>query len=137
MGIKFISSISVDSTVNTNYKYYITISNTDIDGNAFGLNTFYKVQIRFGDIVLPGTVTAAWLNTNIDHFSEWSQVCLIKGIEQPYININTLGGDDPISNPPTNPEFIAPPTAFAGQLYYSVQFSSVQSLSRVQLFATP
>ena len=45
LGIKFISSISTDSTINTDYKYYITINNTDVDGNVFGLNTFYKVQI--------------------------------------------------------------------------------------------
>lgn len=97
LGIKFISSISVDSNVNNSYKYYITIDNTDVDDNVFGLNTFYKVQIRFSSVNKPVTPTAAWINSHLDDFSEWSQVCLIKGIEQPYININEFGNDDPES----------------------------------------
>lgn len=111
LGIKFISSISIVENPIDDYKYYITIANEDVINNVFELNQFYKVQIRFGNINLPPTPTAAWINDNIDYFSEWSQVCLIKGIEQPHISINTLDSTALTT-------FLIPPTAFIGKLYY-------------------
>jgi len=35
---------------------------------------------------------ASWIYNNTQYFSEWSKVCLIKGIEQPVISIH--GFDD-------------------------------------------
>lgn len=66
----------------------------------FEPNQYYKVQIRFvsSEITSAGTattitsnqgtynyykITSSWLNANINHFSEWSTVCLIKGLSQP------------------------------------------------------
>lgn len=111
LGIKFISSISTVQNPTDDYKYYITINATDLIGDIFGLNTFYKVQIRFGDIVLPSNPDAAWLEANINHFSEWSKVCLIKGITQPHISINTLEEGNLVT-------FFIPPTEFVGKMYY-------------------
>lgn len=112
LGIKFINSISQVSNPTDDYKYYITINTTDLINNQFALNQFYKVQIRFGDIVLPSSSpSASWVNDNIDHFSEWSKVCLIKGIEQPLIHINTLESTGTTT-------FFVPPTEFIGKLYY-------------------
>lgn len=90
LGIKFISSISIVSNPTDDFKYYITIANEDVINNIFELNQFYKIQIRFGDINLSQNPDSTWINDNIDHFSEWSQVCLIKGISQPTVEINQL-----------------------------------------------
>ena len=92
LGIKFISvqnnNIPIDSNVTDDYKYYITINNEEVKG--FEQNTFYKVQIRFGQSSLPDSITGNWVNDSINSFSEWSSVCLIKGISQPLISITDL-----------------------------------------------
>lgn len=111
LGIKFINSISTVANPTDDFKYYITINNEDLINDEFGLNQFYKIQIRFGDIAAPASPTAAWVNDNINHFSEWSKVCLIKGIEQPHILINTLDQEGLTT-------FFIPPTEFVGKLYY-------------------
>lgn len=80
-------------------KYYIEIKNTDLEGGNFYIDQFYKVQIRF-----TGTGAAAqslttpqaidtWLIANQQYFSEWSSVCLIRGISKPSLSI--LGFGDP------------------------------------------
>lgn len=70
------------------------------DMAKFEPNQYYKVQIRFAssDVSYNGEVitvnsnlgtynycklTSSWLNANISYFSEWSTVCLIKGLSQP------------------------------------------------------
>ena len=97
-GIK-LSSVFEDISVSGDDRYYITIYPSDMQ-NGFELNQIYKVQIRFTHIDTPlpegaifgeeawPAVTSAWLNENFKRFSEWSTVCLIKGITQPSININ-------------------------------------------------
>lgn len=93
LGIKFIpsSNIAIDAEATDDYKYYISISSSQVLNNQFELNRFYKVQIRFGDNNLPQiSPTATWVNANIDHFSQWSSVSLIKGISQPIVEINQL-----------------------------------------------
>ena len=94
-----ISQLNIDTAVQTDEKYYIVINPGDVqqsaDGtSAFELNQFYKVQLRFtavGAEQPPETKIAAWLLNNQKYFSEWSTVCLIKGIEQPVINLHCLG----------------------------------------------
>ena len=94
-----ISQLNIDTAVQTDEKYYIVINPGDVqqsaDGiSAFELNQFYKVQLRFtavGAEQPPETKIAAWLLNNQKYFSEWSTVCLIKGIEQPVINLHGLG----------------------------------------------
>ena len=93
-----ISQLNIDTAVQTDEKYYIVINPGDVqqsaDGtSAFELNQFYKVQLRFtavGAEQPPETKIAAWLLNNQKYFSEWSTVCLIKGIEQPVINLHGL-----------------------------------------------
>lgn len=73
--------------------YYITIADSDL-AESFRNNTYYKVQLRFISAaeVASGNVplkpTSDWLNANLDAFSEWSTVCLIKGISDPTLKIN-------------------------------------------------
>ena len=80
-GIK-ITNLIIDNDKKTDDKYYIEISDKDIQGNKFNYNQYYKVQIRFTDNTLSKIPNSSvkidgWLNSNLDHFSEWSTVLLI------------------------------------------------------------
>ena len=102
-GIK-IASMVYDSTAQDDYNYYVEIPTNDLAEGVFGLNEFYKVQLRFTSISAPnppssGKGLATWLYNNIRYFSEWSRVCLIKGIEQPIVTIR--GFDDTKENQET------------------------------------
>ncbi len=86
-----------DTSVTTNYKYYIDILSDDIQG-GFKNNQYYKVQIRFTGAAAANVslntpqAIDSWLAANLQYFSEWSSVCLIRGISQPIL---TLQGFDP------------------------------------------
>ena len=107
-GIK-ITNMIYDSNAKGQYNYYIQINPSDLMKNSFGLNEFqlnqfYKVQLRFtsinaSDPPSEGRQLATWLFDNMQYFSEWSKVCLIKGIEQPHISIR--GFDDTQDNQKT------------------------------------
>lgn len=99
-GIK-IAELSYDSNATGDYKYYVDINlptsstPSDLVGDSFEVNQFYIAQLRFTSInanAAPsqGTELDTWLYDNRDYFSEWSTMCLIKGIDQPYISINSL-----------------------------------------------
>ena len=96
-GIK-ICSIGVNDEIETDEKYYIDIDPNDLTSKVFELNHFYKVQIRFTGkeaAQLPSqTQIASWLVDNQKYFSEWSTVCLIKGIEQPHIYLKGFDNVD-------------------------------------------
>ena len=93
-----VCDIVEDSTIgNTNKKYYITINQNDLNDKSFLINNYYKVQIRFvskeaktlTELNNVGAYkeTAAWLLENRDYFSEWSTVCLIRGIAKPVLKM--------------------------------------------------
>ena len=86
-GIKICSILEDGSR--TDDKYYIKIDPDDLTERSFGINQFYKVQIRFtgtgADSISGSSPSASWLTENQEYFSEWSTVCLIKGIEKPNI----------------------------------------------------
>lgn len=88
-----------------NDRYYIVIDRNalvtkDSNGNGVLLtNIYYKVQIRFtstrdqdGNIISQVTnpVDSNWYTKYLDCFSEWSTVCLIKGIETPKVTLTGL-----------------------------------------------
>lgn len=76
-------------------KWYINIYGTDIK-NGFNINTYYKVQIRFtsNNIITPESQAIdSWLAKNINNFSEWSTVCLIRGISIPKLQLKTFDED--------------------------------------------
>ena len=88
-----LTNIYVDSSVTTDAKYYIKIQKTDIENNNFKIDEYYKVQIRFTDteaeevsMAIPQAIDG-WLVNNLDHFSEWSSVCLVRGISKPTLNL--------------------------------------------------
>ena len=79
-------------------KYYITISTNDLLETDFYKNQYYKVQIRFTKSgVATGTShwyktsdnpSLEWLNGHLESFSEWSTVCLIRKITEPFLDMS-------------------------------------------------
>lgn len=89
--------IEEDTSIKTDTKYYIILKNDDLE-NGFEPNIYYKVQIRFSEIPkenIPEDFNppATWYNENLDNFSEWSSVCIIKGITQPVVTIKGLNNE--------------------------------------------
>lgn len=78
--------------------------------SKFNINEYYKVQIRFTSIAasdidigtppsnwseedqkyIDAQVIDSWLVQNLDKFSEWSTVCLIRGISNPILSVKGL-----------------------------------------------
>lgn len=97
-------------------KYFIEIEIEDLQRGYFEKNSFYKVQIRFtsteaSDFTEEQPI-ASWFTENLEYFSEWSTVCLIKGIEQPEILLTGLTTSD--VNILTSPTL-----SVVGELYYA------------------
>ena len=60
--------------------------------DQFELNTYYKIQVR---LTKAGTTkekvgTSTWFNSNLENFSEWSTVCLIRAIATPTLQLNAV-----------------------------------------------
>lgn len=85
-------------------RYYIELEPNDLlqpieiaeNTKGFELNTFYKVQIRFSGVdasdktVVTDTgwsMPAYWYSDNLNKFSEWSTICILKAISPPQINL--------------------------------------------------
>ena len=97
-----LKTINEDPLVETDSKYYITIAPTD---GTFDIDKFYKVQIRFTTteadpiaLTIPQAIDD-WLSENLDYFSEWSRVTLIKWIAENYITIEGQRLTETISIP--------------------------------------
>ena len=89
------SGIKLTTLKQNNKGYYIEIPASDIQG-GFKLNEYYKVQIRFtskDSAAAPNSSAIdGWLANNLNYFSEWSAVTLIRGISQPNISIKDING---------------------------------------------
>ena len=88
-----LTDIKTDLTRVSDDKYYIEIKNSDIE-EGFQINQYYKVQIRFtaagaADVSLdtPQAIDS-WLAANLSNFSEWSTVCLVRGISVPSLSVS-------------------------------------------------
>ena len=90
-----LTKLQVDSTRVSSDRYFIDITPSDIEGGAFKINKYYKVQLRFTStkaekigLTVPQAIDF-WLNKkeNLTEFSEWSTVCLVRGISVPHLNI--------------------------------------------------
>lgn len=68
----------------TQYKYYVELYNSDL-AEGFQPDLTYKIQLRLADDQGPadGIATIAYFNNAQNLFSEWSSVCLIRGIVPP------------------------------------------------------
>ena len=69
--------------------YYIDISPSEIAGDEWIYNQYYKLQLRFdnADAPLNGVFDNAYLTDNLEHFSEWSQELLLRPISEPQVLI--------------------------------------------------
>lgn len=107
-GIKVFTSkdkdkFGIDETVSGNNKYYITLTEEDFisldneDLKKFTINQYMKAQIRFtkkGEATNAKNIgTIDWFNEQINNFSEWSTVCLLRPISQPNVYISELNQD--------------------------------------------
>lgn len=95
-----LATMKVDSSKTTNDKYYIEILPSDMENGNFVIDRYYKVQLRFTSATLPQDqepsldlpqAIDSWLSTNLRYFSEWSTVCLIRGISVPFISLKDFG----------------------------------------------
>ena len=88
-----LTDIKTDLTRTSDDKYYIEIKPNDIE-EGFVINQYYKVQIRFtavgaADVDLtPPQAIDSWLAANLSNFSEWSTVCLVRGISVPSLSVS-------------------------------------------------
>ena len=67
-----------------------------------------------------------WLFNNKDYFSEWSTMCLIRGIDQPQIEMSNL-------NTTTMVELDSPLTGISGKLYYNNNSNEKEYLKCYQI----
>lgn len=87
-----LKEIQTDNT-RADDKYYIEINTNDIE-NGFSIDEYYNIQIRFtsteaGEISLSTPQALdSWLTTNLDYFSEWSRVCIIRAISLPTMTVS-------------------------------------------------
>mgnify|MGYP007000557953 CR=1 FL=1 len=92
-------------------QYYISLKKTSLKNDKFELNVYYKVQIRFmtSDVIVPKKVNNfddaiqqkyAWFNdvNNSKNFSEWSKICLIRGIATPIFSFNSFNASTNSNN---------------------------------------
>jgi hypothetical protein len=115
-GIK-IANLKYDNSIKDNYNYYVEISpSKDLVNGQFELNQFYKIQLRFTSIEADDPPSQSkgintWLSNNMDYFSEWSKVCLIKGIASPHISIANFTENESVIFPNKLTEIV-------GKMYY-------------------
>ena len=113
-----ITNLQLDASVDGDNKYFITINPDDLDGGIFELNQYYKVQIRFtGNEAATLTDTkkiSSWLVNNQKFFSEWSTVCLIKGIQQPLLYLKGFEQNSELDQTLFTTEIID----FIGNMYF-------------------
>lgn len=91
-----LTTVHEDVTRKTDDKYYIDITKNDMVNDKFEINQYYKVQIRFTganaasvSLATPQQIDG-WLAANLDKFSEWSTVCLVRGISSPTLSVNNF-----------------------------------------------
>lgn len=121
-----IADLQIDTNVSGDSKYYIFISPSDLQDGEFAIGEYYKVQLRFtstsASTLTDTSKIAAWLTANQEYFSEWSTVCLIRGIEQPSIYLrqfeNATGTNDVV--------FSSSVLQLVGGLYYELDNSNLE-----------
>ena len=89
-GLKLDSIVKIDEKRLSEDRYYIELSNMDF--KEFNPYRYYKVQLRSTDrIQNSNTVSSLYRQNSV--YSEWSTVCLIRGIRQPELKIKYFKND--------------------------------------------
>lgn len=90
-----LKTVYEDKERNSEDRFYIILSQSDFINGTIELNRYYKIQIRFtsADAIAPSSGLKPpqklddWLQSQLGMFSEWSTVCLIRGISTPSLTI--------------------------------------------------
>lgn len=91
---KYPSEIMLKTIQTDSNGYYIQIDGTDIQGGIFEIDNYYNVQIRFTAATASDPPSGTnvgldtWLAANLDEFSEWSRVTIIRAISQPTMSVS-------------------------------------------------
>ena len=92
-----IKSLQTDINRTSDDKYYIDINPSDMINENFVVDQYYRVQMRFTSVEAPDPPISAttqpideWLAQNLLYFSEWSTICLIRGISVPSLSITNF-----------------------------------------------
>jgi hypothetical protein len=114
-----VTNLNVDNSIEDDNNCYVVINPSDLESGIFELNQYYKVQLRFVSkdaSTLPTSPKISyWLSENQSYFSEWSSVCLIRGIQKPTFEIKGLiPGESKEDIVFTNEVF-----DFVGRMYYA------------------
>ena len=81
------------ATLNSDGTYSVVLNAADLKTNKFEINTYYKIQVRLTGInaeAYDKTKEATWINNNLNNFSEWSTVCLIRAIATPTLQLHKV-----------------------------------------------
>lgn len=86
-----LTGLNIDPMRASSDRYYINIRPDDIEGGSFKINKYYKVQLRFtskdASKINSNQAIDSWLTENLSYFSEWSTICLVRGISMPHLNL--------------------------------------------------
>lgn len=115
--------------------YQVTISASDLQGDGFEINEFYKVQLRLdknsGNKPIQPATQTEYIYDNIQDFSEWSSVCLLRPIDTPVVELRTFEVDDN-DNIPKFHQGILP---VIGKMFFGDKDSTeTETLQSYQLF---
>ena len=92
-----VTSLLEDTSKKTNDRFYIEIDPEDVQGKFWEINKYYRVQLRFtkdgADPAPSNNKLDTWLAANVDKFSEWSTVCLIRPISTPSLDIDGINNE--------------------------------------------
>lgn len=140
---KTIQQQDIDRALN---RYFITILDSDIKGSSsssedsnktnFEVDVLYKVQIRLSSVVSTSEVPQNdFFTTNIENFSQWSTVCIIKPINAPEFYIDQFHVDGQQANQEDVNYFSFPFADFTG-IYKASQSSQVLKTWRLRLLSS-
>lgn len=89
-GFKFLP-LFVDDTRDGDDRYYIELlASRDLEGGKWEADQSYKVQVRLSAVDMAEDPAIDTIIAHQHNFSEWSRVCLIQGIEQPTLILNSF-----------------------------------------------
>lgn len=90
-GMKLNATVDIDNEREGEDKYYIELNSTEF--KSFKPYKYYKVQLRSCAALSSNNDSIGQLYRSTAIYSEWSTVCLIKGIETPQLNIRYFTND--------------------------------------------
>lgn len=112
----FVSEIKICTLYkDSDDRYYVELSERDMDNHVFSNQEFYKIQLRFTEwgaetistieqhkqdstykgyeLAKDWTEVPSWISKNAQYFSEWSKISLIKRIASPSITTPVISNN--------------------------------------------